>query len=63
MGTKLRTSVVGDGEDGENSPVMLILEGGWRRCARKAGVDSEEYRARLQSDRIWDERSGGWRRR
>jgi len=34
-----------------------------RRCVRKDGVDSEEYRSRLQSDRIWEERSGGWRQR
>jgi hypothetical protein len=27
------------------------------------GVDSREYRARLQSERIWEEHSGGWRRR
>jgi hypothetical protein len=27
------------------------------------GVDSREYRVRLQSDRIWEEHSGGWRRR
>jgi hypothetical protein len=46
-----------------NSPVMLIQEGRRRRCARKYGVDSEEYRARLQSDRTWEERTGGWRRR
>jgi hypothetical protein len=29
------------------------------RPAREDSVDSERYRARLQSDRIWEERSGG----
>jgi hypothetical protein len=27
------------------------------------GVDSRGYRARLRSERIWEERSRGWRRR
>jgi hypothetical protein len=31
--------------------------------ARDNGMDSVGYRARLQSDKIWEEHSGGWRRR
>jgi len=31
--------------------------GKWQPFAKEDGVDSGGYRARLQSDRIWEERS------
>jgi hypothetical protein len=46
----------------------LSQEGRWRRFATllenlEDGVYSRGYKTRLQSDRIWEESSGGWRRR
>jgi hypothetical protein len=61
----------GDGGDGEN-PQATAIQGNnvrgkieWiqEQLARdNGGVSSRGYRARLRSEGIWDEGSGGWRR-
>jgi hypothetical protein len=52
------------GGDGENySSAILIQDGRRRRLARDDGADFGGYKARPQSDGIWDERFGSWRRR
>jgi hypothetical protein len=40
-----------------------LREGRKEQLARDDGVDSGRYRARLQSERIWEEHSGVWRQR
>jgi hypothetical protein len=61
--------VFGDGGDGENYLAILfkatmiarIYEDKRQPFARDNGVGSGGYRVRLQSDKIWEERSGGSR--
>jgi hypothetical protein len=39
-----------------------LREGGKEQLVRDDGVHSGEYKTRPQSEKIWEERSGGWRR-